>query len=125
MTWIYGPGKPPQAYLAAPIEMACAITLIALPTWIRPMLFSESGRRWNRVAMAVVIQSMVLLELYAVLIYWMGAESPVVRVFGFSATRMFRGNSWVLFPVVCLPMMSCISGILCATASWMIRKLLR
>jgi len=125
MTWIYGPGKPPQAYLAAPIEMACAITLIALPTWIRPLLFPEPGRRWNQVAMAVAAKSLVLLELFAVLIYWMGADSPVVRVFGFSATRIFKGNSWILFPVVCLPMMSCISGIFCATASWMLTRLLR
>ncbi|QNI33592.1 hypothetical protein H7849_06525 [Alloacidobacterium dinghuense] len=125
ITWIYGPGKPPQAYLAAPIEMACAITLIALPTWIRPMFFPEPGRRWNPLAIAIAMQSFVLLELYAVAIYWAGADSPVVTVFGFSATRIFREDSWAVFPLICVPIMSCISGIFCATASWMMTRLLR
>lgn len=117
---IYGPGKRPQAYLAAPIEMACAITLIALPTWIHPMLFPKPERRWKLLVIVVAVQSFVLLELYAVLIYWLGADSSVVRAFGFSATLMFREGSWVRFPSICLPIMSGLSGIFCATAGRMV-----
>jgi hypothetical protein len=125
ITWIYGPGKPPQAFLAAPTEMACAITLIAFPTWIRPILFPKLTRRWELLAIAVAIQSFVLLELYAVLIYRTGADSPVVTVFGFSATLIFREDLWIVFPLICLPITSGISGIFCATTSWMITRLLR
>src|SRR5580658_3693715 len=108
---IYGPDKLPSLRWGAPEGMSLAASSLAVFTWIRPILF-PTRRRWFSIAISVSVQTLGLLELYAILIGWAGPDSLFVTIFSFSATRIFREDAWVVFPLICVPIMAIISGTL-------------
>jgi hypothetical protein len=106
----------------ASLEIALAATVIAFLAWIKPIVH-PGPRRGIYVAAVVAIQTGGLLGCYAALIDWLGPDSPVVTVFGFSASRIFREDALPLFAFLCVPVMACASGALCATTRWIVSRM--
>jgi hypothetical protein len=123
VTLIYGPEKLPSSRLGAPAGISLGAASIALLTWIRPVLFPER-RRWLFTAISVAAKTFALLEIYAGLVGWAGPDSLFVTIFGFSATHIFREDAWIVFPMICAPILAFISGTLCATTCWIMARLM-
>lgn len=122
VAWIYEPHRSKLSLLGAPAELALAATSIATFTWIRPIFFSRR-QRWPVTAMTVGIQTLALLELYAVLSNWSGPDSPIVTILGSSAGDFFREDAWTAFPLICVPILAGISGVYCVATLWIIVRL--
>jgi len=113
--WLYRMG-PVEDFLhwhswGAAIEMAAIMTTLSAPWWIWPSISRKQLSLW-RIGIGTTVLSALSTGCYIFFIFQLGPDHPLLTVFGYSATTLFREDVGIVYAGIVAPTMAVLFGII-------------